>query len=584
MRNQFSVDQIELVELLKQSEVGDLQLPNFQRGYNWKTTSVLKLLDSIHKGHPAGALLFLETSDPVIIAYEGLRSLDEDSKLNFPKRLILDGQQRLTSCHTVFYNKGRNSYYIDLWQLYYHYDEDYENIELLEKKIIVAKKHSEQPDEFLFSSDLLAFSFLQDKKDFRARIYSYKENLRNQEDGDKEFLKFIEQNLDNFVEPFFEYEFPVIILPNTLTIEGICKVFQSINTTGLKLTAYDICVATFMPDNINLKELIDDVLLEFDNLEAVLEGDKTIVLQIIALLSGVSAKKNNLPKNLKPIHIQDEWINAVEGLNAAIDVFDKIGVGLSTSTTLMPYHPMIPVVAATLHKKDYINQSVAVQGQMLKKIAVWFYKSAIEMRYTEGTDNKMYLDYTMLREWLGSDETPKEINRTIHWNPDQIANANKNGAFGKAILTMLNNSDGKDFYTQARVGVKAGLAVKSQLHHIFPKGEFKDIPNINSVFNFTFLTAESNRFIKDDKPSVYVTELATELDLSDKELQARFDPHFIEKNALKELRKNNYDAFIQNRISNYADYLNNEIGLSIQISSDDIDEKTFDNDDNFVQE
>lgn len=582
MQNQFSTDQIELVDLMSRVESGEIQLPNFQRGYNWKTTAVLKLLDSIHKGHPAGSLLFLETTEPALIGFEPIRTVDKID-LEFPKHLVLDGQQRMTSCHSVFFNKGRNSYFIDLWQLFYNYSEEYEEIDLLDNKIIIAKKNHPNPEDYLFSSDLLAFNLLQNKREFRSRIYDYKESLRNNPDTDSKFLKFVEQHLENFIEPFFDYEFPVVILPKTLTIEGVCKVFQSINTTGLKLSAFDICVATFMPCQINLKELLDDALDENDRIESIIESDKTILLQVIALLSGVSPKKNNLPKTLLPAFITDEWNNAVAGLNSAVKVFDQIGVGLSESNEIIPYQPMIPVLAATLVKKEYENQPVDVKAKMVQKIAKWFFKSALEMRYTEGTDNKMLSDFIMLREWLSSEETPKHITNPLYWSMSTISNANKNGAFGKAILTVLNSHDLEDFYTDEKVGIKAGLSSKSHLHHIFPKAAFNDVKNINSVFNFTYLTAETNRFIKDSKPSEYIPAIAEDLDVMESVVAKKLESHLIDSTCLQHLKSDNYQGFINTRILLVSNYLNNTIGLNIQITDESL-ETEFDNDDNFIQE
>ena len=55
------------------------------------------------------------------------------------------------------------------------------------------------------------------------------------------------------MDTIFEYEFPVVILPKEMTLDAVCKVFQTINSTGLKLSAFDICVAKFMRQSIDLK-------------------------------------------------------------------------------------------------------------------------------------------------------------------------------------------------------------------------------------------------------------------------------------------------------------------------------------------
>ena len=104
--DQFKLNQTTLIELLNQVDSGVLKLPDFQRSYNWKSPKVKKLLDSIHKKHPAGSLLFLEVdpNNPLISERTFESAAQENNKPT--ENLVLDGQQRLTSCYYAFYNKG----------------------------------------------------------------------------------------------------------------------------------------------------------------------------------------------------------------------------------------------------------------------------------------------------------------------------------------------------------------------------------------------------------------------------------------------------------------------------------------------
>jgi len=52
-------------ELVTMIERGELQLPEMQRRYVWRSTRVRDLLDSLYRGWPSGAILIWETDEEV---------------------------------------------------------------------------------------------------------------------------------------------------------------------------------------------------------------------------------------------------------------------------------------------------------------------------------------------------------------------------------------------------------------------------------------------------------------------------------------------------------------------------------------
>src|SRR5690606_34400924 len=75
---------------------GTIGLPEIQRPFVWKNVKVRDLFDSMYRGFPVGYLLFWETG-----VTPGTRQLGVDQKQLAPARLIVDGQQRLTSLFAV---------------------------------------------------------------------------------------------------------------------------------------------------------------------------------------------------------------------------------------------------------------------------------------------------------------------------------------------------------------------------------------------------------------------------------------------------------------------------------------------------
>lgn len=85
----------ELSQLLGDIDLGKLALPELQRPFVWKNTSVRDLLDSMYRGFPVGYLMLWNAAevDAKVIGPSG--------KQHTPTEFIIDGQQRLTSLYAV---------------------------------------------------------------------------------------------------------------------------------------------------------------------------------------------------------------------------------------------------------------------------------------------------------------------------------------------------------------------------------------------------------------------------------------------------------------------------------------------------
>src|SRR5215470_11781391 len=85
-------------ELVMMIERGELRLPEMQRQYVWRSTRVRDLLDSLYRGYPSGAILLWETDEDVPLRKFSVEQVGNPYQ---SVRLLLDGQQRLTSLSAV---------------------------------------------------------------------------------------------------------------------------------------------------------------------------------------------------------------------------------------------------------------------------------------------------------------------------------------------------------------------------------------------------------------------------------------------------------------------------------------------------
>jgi uncharacterized protein with ParB-like and HNH nuclease domain len=85
-------------ELVGMIERGELRLPEMQRRYVWRSTRVRDLLDSLYRGYPSGTILLWQTDEAVP---QQEFAVAQQSNPYQSTRLLLDGQQRLTSLSAV---------------------------------------------------------------------------------------------------------------------------------------------------------------------------------------------------------------------------------------------------------------------------------------------------------------------------------------------------------------------------------------------------------------------------------------------------------------------------------------------------
>lgn len=93
----FDSTKLSLPALLADIVSGKIQLPDFQRGWVWDDQRIKELLISIARSFPVGAVMLMETGGEVRFQVRPVEGIDAQTLKQAPEKLILDGQQRLTT-------------------------------------------------------------------------------------------------------------------------------------------------------------------------------------------------------------------------------------------------------------------------------------------------------------------------------------------------------------------------------------------------------------------------------------------------------------------------------------------------------
>lgn len=581
-------EQYNIQEALEKVNDGEWRLPTFQRAFVWKDNDIILLLDSIFHGYPTGVLLIMP--DEGFLAKQLFRNSNGEKEC---EHLVLDGQQRLTSCYNVFYNKGREYsdgtrkyFFIDMDALYNKCKEvgmsgrryDISKISLVDgdsgSKIIVTKRMKNEPDNII--GNLIPFYLLKDDVTFSEFFEKYLENA-NKPDEQKVFLR---THLRSLLEPFAHYSFQALALSKGMDVSAVCRIFETLNNTGIKLDSFDICVAKYLAEDkdVDIKKMLDEAIKANPSLKSMFlkeEGseeyrNREVVLQSIALKIGADHKKNALARSLKASDIRANWDDAIDSLVKTTEILNGVA---KTKTTmgLLPYSVVLPVISAALMKSGYFDMQQIDQMKADQKIVKYFFYTAFNERYADGAPGKMGKDFTALYEWISSGTEPNpgtSFECCIHWDYDRFKQFKKNdkGAIAMALRCILYRRNPIDFYREDVVDLNV-----SNLHHLFPDHRYKpDYEDIDSIFNLSYLIGSTNDAIGDNPVKKY-TDAIIEV-IGEEKFKDRLKSHFITDKTYDLYRDEKYPEFIKSRSEEIREEMQRSLDLNVdnskQISSE----------------
>ena len=566
----YSTHDLKLTDAISNIEKGLTRLPDFQRSYVWRENNRKSLIDSMQKGYPVGGLLLLElepgsgSASPFGEKYFEFSQHDPAAGTAMPaKWLVLDGQQRLTSSFMAFSmaTTAKKVFFVDLKKLH-EKTGGQPRQEINFEDFLVLKPRPTHLQQHLFDLDLLPLPFISlGRQGLREKLHDYVTNLQAKPEQ-QNFATFINVALEGYLDNIFDYQFPCVVLPRTLDLEAVSNVFTKLNTSGVALSAFDLCVSNLFPKGENLRERWDKAKDEVA--VTLLDRDGTALLQTVALLDGKPVKKSGLVKNITQTSVRAYW---AESVSTFVSLKKNLEIGGFASKKTLPYDTLAPALAAATIKAPCGTQPPEKQARQVK-IERWILQTAFSQRYTEGSDAKKQDDFPKAVEWFKNGTTPDFL-EAVPWT-DSIKYFPNTGARFNAFLAILNKREPHDFVQHGhRLGIET-QAHNAQIHHIFPRAWLAanvpgiDNKGINRALNMTFLTAESNNFISDDAPSVYLNRLFTYLkeslsELRDEEIWAKLkdlmSEHLIEAAAFQAMLDNDYEAFLTARAETLKNYL-----------------------------
>ncbi|HGY1466644.1 TPA: DUF262 domain-containing protein [Klebsiella aerogenes] len=581
----FDTTKIALKDILEQITDGRVQLPDFQRGWVWDDEHVRSLLVSIARSFPVGAVMLLDTGGEVRFQVRPIENLPEN--MPEPERLILDGQQRLTSLTQVlmlnspvktFNEKGKaidRFYYIDIEAaLDDRLDEAFIAVE---KSKRVTVNFGRDIKTFINSAgEEIEMDFSTAEKECKALFFPCNQ-IVNSDKWEESLHEFAQDKFGIYIEfrkkilnAFRNYHLPVISLGKSTSKEAVCLVFEKVNTGGVPLSVFELVTASFAADGFNLRDDWFGSQLRKKsgrrtalNKEPILDGvEPTDFLQAISILNTLKKRRADISEGKTGKSVTAVSAKRVSVLALSLDDYhhwaDNVEKGFLLAAKFLqqecfmhpwdlPYRTQLVPLAAVLSQL----QGNWLEPKIYNKLTRWFWCGVLGELYGGAVETRIANDVEELLNWIeGDGEEPRTIYEASFQPGRLLTLRSRLSAAYKALSVLILRNGAQDFFWKGTIQKLDFVDIALDIHHIFPKAwcEANNIsPAIyNSVINKTSISYKANRMIGGKSPAEYLAQIQMhkQVGLEDTEMDAILRSHFIEPSLL---RQNDFAEFFEDR-------------------------------------
>lgn len=553
-------------ELVSKIHRGELRLPEMQRRYVWRSTRVRDLLDSLYRGYPSGAILLWDTDEAVPLQEFAVA---QDHNPYQGTRLLLDGQQRLTSLYAVTRGqpvevRGRkkpiellfNLEHPDELAVVTEVDEDADDDEDL-----IEDEADSSDDELLRRFEKMTFVVTTKKLQGLPHWVKVSEVFGTDEDA-----PFLERaGVERVSDPRFKkysqrlarlrgirnYVYRMDVLERTMSYEEVTEIFVRVNSLGAKLRSSDLALAQITAKWRNSLKTFQD----FQDHCAKAGFDLDLGLHLKTLVSFATGQSRFLTVgSLSVDTLQAGWKEAVRGTEFAIN-FLKSNVGIE-SPALLSSPFLIVALAYFGHKRDF-----DLTPEEADDLRFWALAANAKGRFSRGSSETILdQDLALIRQGGGAQELLDRLRLQVgrlDVSPEELAGRNQRSAFFKTMFLAFRSAGAKDWRSNLAISLDhSGVQDRLQFHHIFPKAVLKHkftAREADDIANLAFISGKTNRAISDKAPTIYLPPLIEKLG------EPAFEAQAIPTDAGL-LEVDNYKAFLAERRRRIAERLNEFLG------------------------
>jgi hypothetical protein len=497
----------------------------------------------MYRGFPVGYFLFWENAQT-----NGAKQIGVGAKQHTaPSRLIVDGQQRLTSLYAVFRSRKV-------------LDEDYR-----ERQIEIAFRPRDgcfevadaairrDPEWIANISELWASG-----KSSYQMVKSFLKSLQAKAALTEEEEEQISHNLDRLFD-LQKYPFTALEIASSVDEEQVADIFVRINSEGVKLNQADFILtllSVFWDEGRAALEQFcraarrppapGENASPFNHF---IEPDPDQLLRVSVALGFGRGRLKSVYQILRGKDL-DTGVFSVERRNEQFQVLQ----GAQTKALNLTYwHQfMSALIGAGFRSGEMVSSQNALlyaysfyligrthhsvpEHQLQKTIGRWFFFASLTGRYTGSPESVMDGDLNRLKGVADAkgfvamlDELMANTLTNDFWTitlPAALDSSSARNPELFAFIASQNRLGAPVLFSHKKIGDLVDPALKTkkkalERHHLFPRAWLEkqgetDLRVINQMANYALLEWPENIAISDNPPSVYVPKIRSRFDNDD---------------------------------------------------------------------
>ena len=469
--------------ILDQIDDGAIALPVFQRGYVWNRDQVRELMESLYRRHPVGSLLTWVTRT------ENVNSRGDSPLQPGYVKLLLDGQQRITTLYGIIRGKGPPFFEGNLdtfTGLYF-------NIET-EHFQFYAPVRMSQEQGWISVTDLMERGIggfigqIQENPVLAHNVATYIDRLNR--------IHTI-RDVDLHVED---------VTGEEKTVDLVVDIFNRVNSGGTKLSKGDLALAKICAGWPEARAEMNSRLERWKGtgfhfkLEWLLRCVNSLITgeAMFSALSGIdpSAFRKGLLRAEKHV---DYLLNLLSSR-----------LGLDHDRVLgSPY--AFPLMVKYVEDREGKLSDPAGRDRLL----YWYVHAMLWGRYSGSTETVLNQDLAAIEDAHGGlDRLLEGVRRQrgdLRVSPNDFSGWSKGARFYPLLYMLTRVYHAEDWDTGIELSNHMlGSLNRLELHHIFPKSLLYEHGyerhEVNALANFTFLTQDTNLKVSNRDPAEYIRE------------------------------------------------------------------------------
>ena len=444
---------MKISEIISSINNNQLFVPVFQREYVWKRENVKSLFDSLIKGYPFGTMLTWSTNNPPKMK----GNIEYDSKMGAIK-LILDGQQRITSLYLIITGKIPP----------YYEDKEITNDT---RGLFVNLENGELQyyKKTIMENNPLWVELTEVFQDNNKILM----NLLNKD----EFKPISEKILETHgkIKGILQTEFVEQVIPIEANIREAIDIFYTVNSGGITLTDAELALAQISGYWEEARDLFKEKIFDLAEKGFPFKLD-FIVYTLLAVMyqSGDEMKKLHSADNREKIKSTWEILNKYV-LDYVINILRNRAFVDHLKEINSPY-ALIPIIV--YYFKKFENGDKKFSEKEINKIIRWFYYSQIRNRYISQLPQKLTKDSKIAWE---SDNPFDELlllieeERSLKITENEFEGRNVSHPLFKLCIFYFKSRNAVCLTTNVPIHQTMGKMYQLEEDHIFPYSALKKL-------------------------------------------------------------------------------------------------------------